>query len=223
MFHYNTHVLCGINAEYMGIVMEHIERSTPLNLDDTSLSMNFKLLTILRISYLVKYLSVLSIDRPGSPYFLCDFSPSRFIMVNGTIPKMIHVGGLIPLSRTLKCQSFPPRLTRDPIYVHRRAWFLKHCDQPKQHICEQGGCLSQWSNEMSEFECGEDGRCPGIGISANVFSLGRAFIRPLIQQYPNYTPLMELANSTTNYLEKNRPGIDEVIYKLSDMVKDTLK
>ena len=70
-------------------VMEDTTHYTPFTLEHSDHSFHFKLKTLLRISYLVKYLSVLSVDRPGSPYLLCDLAPERFRFSPDFVPKMV--------------------------------------------------------------------------------------------------------------------------------------
>eukprot|EP00667_Euglena_gracilis_P001385 EG_transcript_1383 len=201
------------------IVLEDVAGYTPLRLDDPALSFAFQLKTLLRISYLVKYLSVLAVDRPGSPYLLCDLALDRFLLSPHCVPKMVHLGAIIPISLSLKCQAWPPKVGRNPIYMHGRVWFQRHCDQPGQAVCEHAGCLRHWKGNMSEFLCQADGRCPGAGVQANVFLFGH-MLGDVARRFPAHAPLQALVRNLTEYEEGRRPTIDHAILALAALVKE---
>ena len=132
----------------------------------------------------------------------------------------MQLGLIIPISLSLKCHAWPPKVTTNPIYMHGRVWFQRHCDQPGKMVCEHSGCMQPWKDRMSEFECLEDGRCPGAGVQANIFLFGN-MLGNLSRLYPDYQPLAELVQSMTQYNETKRPVMDTVILQLIRMVKES--
>eukprot|EP01012_Entosiphon_sulcatum_P046669 TRINITY_DN6286_c0_g1_i1.p1 TRINITY_DN6286_c0_g1~~TRINITY_DN6286_c0_g1_i1.p1 ORF type:complete len:744 (+),score=79.80 TRINITY_DN6286_c0_g1_i1:26-2233(+) len=210
------------------VIAESLGEVSPFSLRLPHQSLKFKVRTLLRVAYLVKYLSVLAVDRPGSPYVLCDFANDRFVFTrNGTTPKMVQIGMVIPLSLSLKCRALPPRVVRPPIYMHGRVWFQRHCTEAGKPVCEME-CLAQYRERMSEFSCGSDGRCPGVSVPANVFIFGETMVKEVAAQAQRYEmhaaeattrQLVDLGSRMTAFNEKERPSMDEVIWLLREALR----